>query len=69
MITFSDRMMLVKNFKKWCEHNGCEECSINLLAYLQIGDLLNEKNFKSYTKLLKELENFNDLNKKEVNNG
>ena len=50
MITFSDRVFLVKSYKQWIKENG-KDCYIkddplSFLAYLQDIEVLDEKRIK-----------------------
>ena len=53
MVVFSDRAIVANKFKEYAEENGIDLCALNVITYLQVCDLLDEKKFKSYAKLLK----------------
>lgn len=53
MVVFSDMAIVASKFKEYAEENGIDLCALNVITYLQVCDLLDEKNFKRYAKLLK----------------
>lgn len=50
MITFSDRVFIVKSYKQWITDNSkdcfIKDCPLSLLAYLQEIEVLDEKKIK-----------------------
>ncbi len=48
MLIFSQRLKLEKIFNKWCEENGVRNCPQNVVAFLDIRGLINEKKFLEF---------------------
>ena len=53
MLMFSKRKKLVELFEKWCKEHQAENCTFNMITWLHLQNLIDEKGVE---KLLKEME-------------
>ena len=48
IVTYEDRMKLVRLFLKWTRENNKEISLLNLIAWMQLNYLLNKEKVKSF---------------------
>ena len=47
-IAFSERIKLGVLFRKWCKEIGAKECPTNMVTFLEVKGLLDDKKVKAF---------------------